>query len=187
MHLSWDENLPPHIDTLFTDWLNDVKLVSEFRTNRYLFGTDDGEFVRPPSRELLEIHIFSDGGLCAYGIVCFIRFPTKDGKYKMRRIFATSRIISPKSPMSVPRRELNGLVLAAIKATALRDELGIPEENVYIHTDSIICMYWLIKPIDKLATYVHNRIKVIKEAGVDHNVFYTTSEENVADLVTKRF
>ena len=184
-YLSWDESLPPHIDALFTDWLKDIELINEFRTNRYLFGKEDGEFVRPPSRDQLELHIFSDGGLLAYGIVVFIRFPSKEGGYKMRRIFATSRIISPKNNMSVPRRELNGLVLAAVKAKALREELEIPEGNVFIHTDSIICMYWLIKPLDKLATYVFNRVKAIKDAGVDHNVFYTASEENVADLVTK--
>ena len=46
-------------------------------------------------------------------------------------------------------------------------------------------MYWIIKPIDKLAVYSHNRIKTIKDSGVHQNVFYTSSEENVADLVTK--
>ena len=46
-------------------------------------------------------------------------------------------------------------------------------------------MYWIIKPIDKLAVYVCNRVKKIKEAGIDQNVFYTSSEDNVADLVTK--
>ena len=135
--------------------------------------------------EQLELHIFSDGELFAYGIVVFIRFLTKNGRYKMRRIFATSKIISPNNKMSVPRRELNGLVLAAIKAKALKEDLGIPEENVFLHTDSLICMYWIIKPIDKLAVYVHNRIKAIKDTGVHQNVFYTSSEENVADLVTK--
>ena len=103
----------------------------------------------------------------------------------MKRIFATSRIVSPNSKMSVPRRELNGLVLAAIKAKEMKEELGVKEENVFIHTDSLICMYWIIKPIDKLAVYVCNRVKKIKEAGIDQNVFYTSSEDNVADLVTK--
>ena len=36
-----------------------------------------------------------------------------------------------------------------------------------------------------MATYAFNRVKAIKDAGVDQNVFYTASEENVADLVTK--
>ena len=103
----------------------------------------------------------------------------------MRRIFATSRIISPNSKMRVPRRELNGLVLAAIKAKALREELGLKEENVFLHTDSLICMYWIIKSIDKLAVYIYNRVKKIKEAGVDQNVFSTSTDDNVADLVTK--
>ena len=122
--------MPPNIDKLFSKWLNDIKLINEFRTNRYLFGKEDGEFIKPPAREQLELHIFSDGGLFAYGTVVFIRFRTKNGRYKMRRIFATSRIISPNNNMSVPRRELNGLVLAATKAKALKDDLGIPEENV---------------------------------------------------------
>ena len=49
----------------------------------------------------------------------------------------------------------------------------------------MICLYWLNKPLEKLAVYVHNRIKSIRDTGFHEQVFFTGSEENVADLVTK--
>ena len=63
---------------------------------------------------------------------------------------------------------MNGLVLAAIKAKELKEALGLKEENIFLHTDSLIFMYWVIKPLDKLAVYVCNRVKGIKEAGVQN-------------------
>ena len=50
--------------------------------------------------------------------------------------------------MSVPRKELNALVLAANIAKSLKDALGILDENVFVHTDSLVCLYWMIKPIE---------------------------------------
>ena len=120
----------------------------------------------------------------AYGIVALLRWKHNDS-YATRRIFATSRIVSPSNEMSVPRKELNGLVLAAKKAVEFREEFHIEPTNVFLHSDSMICLYWLNKPLEKLAVYVHNRIKSIRDTGFHEQVFFTGSEENVADLVTK--
>ena len=78
-----------------------------------------------------------------FGIVIFVRWQETPGKFSMRRIFASSRIVSSSSTMSVPRRELNGIVMAAKKAFEFSETLGISKENVYLHTDSFICLYWL--------------------------------------------
>ena len=105
-------------------------------------------FQKPTPRQELELHAFSDGGGAGFGIVIFIRWEINPGKFCMRRIFASSRIVSSSSTMSVPRRELNGIVMAAKKALEFSETLGISKENVFLHTDSYICLYWLKKVLE---------------------------------------
>ena len=59
----------------------------------------------------------------------------------MKRIFAASRVISSKITLSVPRRELNGIVMAVKKELEIAMELEIPKENIFLHTDSYICLF----------------------------------------------
>ena len=81
-----------------------------------MFGSSGKRFQKPPPIQSLELHAFSDGGGAGFGIVIFVRWEQKPGKFSMRRIFASSRIVSSSSTMSVPRRELNGIVMASKKA-----------------------------------------------------------------------
>ena len=61
----------------------------------------------------------------------FVRWEQTPGKFGMRRILASSRIVSSSSSMSVPRRELNGIVMAAKKALEFSEALGISKENIF--------------------------------------------------------
>ena len=65
----------------------------------------------------------------------------------------------------------------------LSAELGIDEDRVFLHLDSLIAMFWLEKAPGQLTTYVSNRIKKVQEAG--YKVYYTNSNTNPADFLTK--
>ena len=91
--------------------------------------------------------------------------------------------MSPSSNLSVPRRELCSLVLGNKIGQELAEELSISRDKVYLHSDSLIAMYWLQKEPGKLNTYVSNRIQKIREGGF--KVFYTKTDENPADFLTK--
>ena len=71
------------------------------------------------------------------------------------------------------------------KLLELEKALTIPHENIFLHTDSIVCLYWISKEPDQLTVYVKNRVVCVKEANFDHQIYYTPSEENPADLVSK--
>ena len=104
--LSWDEKLPEHLSKELRSWLADLEIVSKYTIKRYIFGEKDNELAPPPPRESLELHIFSDGGGDGYGVVVFIRWKDESGAFKMKRIIAPSRVVSPNSNLSVPCREL---------------------------------------------------------------------------------
>ena len=102
----------------------------------------------------------------------------------MRRIYASSRVVSPTSKLSVPRREVCSLVMGAKIGKELSAELGIDEDRVFLHSDSLIAMFWLEKAPGQLTTYVSNRIKKVQEAGF--KVYHTSSNTNPADFTNKR-
>ena len=81
----------------------------------------------------------------------------------MRRVFTSSKVVSPSSNLSVPRRELCSLVLGNKIGQKLAEELEVERDKVYLHSDSLIAMYWLQKEPRKLNTYVSNRIQKIRE------------------------
>ena len=87
--------------------------------------------------------------------------------------------------MIIPRRELNGILMFVRKLLELKTAFEIPHENIFLHNDSIVCLYWVKKELDQLTVYVKNRVNRIKEARFDNQIYYTNSEDNVADLVSK--
>ena len=106
----------------FRDWLKELKEVVKYKVERYIFGKTKDGFNKPPPRDEIEIHVFCDAGGEAYGSVAFIRWP--DGSiFRMRRLFASSKVVSPSSNLSVPRRELCSLVLGNKIGQELAEEL----------------------------------------------------------------
>ena len=103
--------------------------------------------------------------------------------YAAKLILAASRVAPSKNPLSVPRRELNGLVLGLEKLLALAKELGMRKEQCTLHTDSVVCMYWVEKKSSELTVFVHNRVKKLQEAGI--RILRTDTSENPADLISK--
>ena len=180
--LGWDTPLPPELESEFQEWLNELKLISEYSFERYVFGSTNGKYSNPPDKNSWELHVFVDGGNSGYGISIFWRFQGKKG-YKMVRIFACSRVIGPNSSLSVPRRELCGILLGIKKVVALAKELEIPKNNIFCHTDSLINMYWIKKNPGDLTVYVANRVRQIQDSRIP--IFYVESNNNPSDNVSK--
>ena len=101
----------------------------------------------------------------------------------MMRVFACSRVIGPNSSLSVPRRELCSILLGIRKATALANDLEIPKDNIFCHTDSLINMFWIKKNPGDLTVYVANRVRQIQDYGVP--IFYVDSINNPSDNISK--
>ena len=73
--------------------------------------------------------------------------------------------------------------MAVIKGLEIANMLDIPKENVFLHTDSYICLYWIKKNAGELTVYVSNRAKVIQEAQVE--VFYCEINHNPTENISK--
>ena len=78
----------------FRDWIKDIEIIAKYKVKQYLFGSSEKGFAKPPPRQQLEIHAFSDGGGAGFGIVMFVRWEQHLGKFHTRRIFSGSRVVS---------------------------------------------------------------------------------------------
>ena len=85
--------------------------------------------------------------------------------------------------MSIPKKELNGIVLASEKAHYLAEALGISKEQIYIHTDSLVSIHWIHKNKSSLKLYVSNRVNKIQQSGI--KILFTPGTKNPADLISK--
>ena len=63
----------------------------------------------------------------------------------MKRIYAAFKVVSPKSKLSVPRREVCSLVMGTKIGKELSAELEIDPKRVFLHSDSLIAMFWIEK------------------------------------------
>ena len=118
--------------------MKDIKSVSQFTTNRYIFKNLN----KIPKRENLYLHCFADAGKKAWGISIYLRFYNKPAdKYETHLIYATSRVAPTKTILSTPKKELNSILLASQKIAYIAEALDIPKPNRYIHKDSLVALY----------------------------------------------
>ena len=178
--LSWDEMLPVSFHKDMDDWIEDIKEVSKFAVDRFLFK----DLEETPKSSSLYIDAFADGGEGAFGCSIYIRYHSSDhDRYHSKLIFSSSRVAPSKEKLSIPKKELNGLLLTHEKAMYVSNILGIPPENIRIHSDSLVAIQWIKSPPEKLKVYVANRVKKIQKFCL--KLLYVPGTENPADLLTK--
>jgi len=123
------------------------------------------------------------GGTAIYGGVCL-----PDGTYTCNLLLAKSRLMKH----SVPRNELEAILLMADAALGVANALKERIEDVLYYTDSTVAMCWILNTKKRLRMFVHNRVQSIRQA-IRHihegeetiPLFHIEGTANLADLVTK--
>ena len=98
-------------------------------------------------------------------------------------MYSSTRVAPTKSKLSVPKKELNGVVHGCLNAVDIANALGISKERIFIHTDSLVTLHWISKDKNTLKMYVSNRVHKIQETKL--KVLFTPGTENPADLCSK--
>ncbi|GFW29617.1 reverse transcriptase domain-containing protein [Trichonephila clavipes] len=102
--LSWDDELPPDIHAVWSQWWLELPFLSELKIPRKILDSsgDSSE---------VQIHTFSDASQRAYGAAAFLRVKHKD-RVSVDLVTSKSRV-APLKRLSLPRLELMGALLAA--------------------------------------------------------------------------
>ena len=178
--LGWDDKLPDEIKNRWLKWIAEIKEASKFEVNRYIFKG----LKSIPDLSKLTLHGFCDAGENAWGVAIYIRFFNETTKhFQSHLIYSATRVAPTKIKLSIPRKELNGVVLVCEKLLYIANALGLTSEQIFAHTDSLVSMCWINKNKNNLKQYVSNRVNKIQQSKI--KIFFTPGKLNPADLCSK--
>ena len=146
---------------------------------------------------------FGDGSIVAYAAAVYLRWLVSckhassaacDGDYVSSLLTAKARV-TPLSGLSIPRTEMNSMVLSTrltlTSAKALSKEESLHPVSAITLSDSECSISAVDKSTSSLKPYFHNRVsevkenlKAIGEICDTEEIFHIPRELNIADLAT---
>ncbi|XP_070138651.1 uncharacterized protein [Drosophila bipectinata] len=176
--LDWDDMLPESLAARWQRYLEHLPEVQHIRIPRW-FGCDFSNVIS------LQLHMFSDGSSLAYAACAYLRVLDTAGMIHTHLVAARTRV-TPTKPLTIPRVELSGAVLATKLATWIQQQLHVPQMRVtvYYWSDAMIVLHWIYGDPCRWKTFVANRIGSIQEVSSASQWGHVSMQDNPADCAT---
>lgn len=182
--LSWDDPVP---DAQREFWTTQLKLWPE------LAGIRVPRAVVPPDAlSPLQVRLIcnTDASQNCAGACVYLSFRLNSGGWSSQLLTAKSRLLN----FSVPRNELDAIVLGTELSFAVLVSLNLPVQHVLIASDSLVAICWAANERSRHKTFVFNRVltinryvKWMKERlpGSPVELVHIPGDLNMADILTK--
>ena len=108
-----------------------------------------------------QTHLFTDASNSAMAAVGYIRTEYENEEVTVR-IGMSKTILVPKDSNTMPRAELNAMLLCIPIKNTLRIALRQQEEQIFYYSDSEVALAWLKNTTRSLYEYVYNRVTTIR-------------------------
>ncbi|GIY56295.1 reverse transcriptase [Caerostris darwini] len=154
--LDWDSKLPEDLESKWKKWCAEIEVLGEMKIERCYFSRVVGKL------DSVEVHIFSDASIVAYGAVAYFRYVNFRGEVGTSFVMSKSRI-SPLKKLSLPRLELMGALIAARLWKYLSKVFCGLVDGVFLWTDSEICLCWIKGSAREWKQFVSNRVLEIQD------------------------
>ena len=174
LKIGWDEEVPPDLADLHTQWREQLPLLSQKQLLRCYFRLDT------PS----ELHGFSDASEKAFGAVVYLRSTYHHHPPLVALVTSKTKVASLKPP-TIPRLELCGALLLTNLLVTVGDALGIPKDHMYAWSDSSIVLPWLDGQPRDFKAYVSNRVAAILHELPPQAWRHVPIAANPADCVSR--
>ncbi|XP_043484716.1 uncharacterized protein LOC122512747 [Leptopilina heterotoma] len=175
--IGWDDNLKDREFTVWTKWILDLNGIKQHHIPR---AYSTAKSVERSS----ELHIFSDASDKAYAAVGYLR--TRDGINNVTISFVAGKAkVAPLKPVSIPRMELQGALLASRLGDTIINELNIKIERRIFWTDSRTVLGWIQSDPRKYHSFVAHRLGEIDELTNAEEWNWISGKHNPADCATK--
>ena len=178
----WDTVLPNDLQNHWEARFKQFLQIPNMSINRCVVPVNA---VNPNSIRLICV---SDAAESAGGAALYAGYLLPDGSYSCQLLTAKSKLLNS----SIPRNELEGILLMSELAYLAKKSLGNLVSEVYYFTDSTIALCWCHNVNKKLRMYVFNRVATIRRfmewAVGDIEVlplYHIDGDQNIADLLTK--
>ncbi|XP_063365858.1 uncharacterized protein LOC134654324 [Cydia amplana] len=179
--LNWDQELSQCDSAAWKLWFQDLISTSSLQIPRR-YNLSGLEVVE------CELHVFSDASESAFAAVAYWRFLYVNGDVRLSLICSKVRV-SPIRPVSIPRLELQGALMAARLATSICEAHRLKPMRRVFWCDSMTALGWLRSDARTLKPFVSHRVGEILELTNISEWHWIPSDLNVADDATraKRF
>ena len=140
--------------------------------------------------ENTQVHVFADASTQAYGAVLYLVVPKSPAlpNGRVRILKAKGKIVPvDKHPNedTMPRWELASILIASNIVTFTLDAVPqLKDKQIFIWNDSKAALSWCTQ-VEIKDTYVHNRVKNIRDRCPTATIRYVPSAENPADIMTR--
>ena len=152
--VGWDEKPPSEFLLEWSKWQKELDSLSEFLVPRFYSHVSD-------SPTVIQLHVFGHASEQTFCSVAYFRFRYANGSVKCAFVTAKTRV-APKTPLSIPRPELQAAVLSASLSTVIIMEHDYRIDCTYLSADSSTVFQW----IRGESKYI--RHEKLRHEGVEH-------------------
>ena len=175
-NMNWNSQID---DSDFLNWKNWLELIPKIATLKLERCYQLSGF----QTKSAELHVFCDASQRAYEAVCYWRFYNPNNTFHIAFINSKSKIVGPKSNMTIPRLELQA-ALIAVRLSDLVTKEHFSKRAIF-WTDSRIVLHWINKDPSPYNNFVANRLDEIRKKSRINEWKWVPSKENPADDATR--
>ena len=185
--LGWNDEVP---DSERQFWVDNLKLWPELARLEAPRAVIPVDAATPTQARLI---CNTDASQTCGGACVYLSFKLQSGKWSSQLLTAKSKLMN----FSVPRNELDAILLGLELTFAVIVSLRLPFLHVIIASDSLVAVSWSMNERSRNKTFVFNRvlainryIRWIKEnlpCGSEVELVHVSGLDNAADCLTKGF
>lgn len=180
--LDWKDPVPEHLHDTWIEFFLELEKAKDLTMPRCVIP------LSAPHDWKMRLICLADAGEGAGGAAVYGGIQLPDGTYSCNLLFSKSRLMRN----SVPRNELEAIVLMSDIALIVQKALGDRVGEVLFYTDSRVAQCWVLNTRKKLRMFVHNRVQAARH-GIRQVVnseetlplYHIDGTENLADMITK--
>lgn len=173
--LQWDEELPKDMRDQFWNWVDQLPNLLNVQVPRW-FGTED-------NNDHIELHVFGDASIKAYGAVAYMRCVTNNVTTVH---FVCSRArVAPVKDLTLARKELLAAELATELAVFVKSALKRKDLSTIFWSDSKVALHWINGDLSRWKQYVANRVKKIRNRSSLQEWRHVAGTQNPADMCSR--
>ncbi|KMQ91466.1 transposon polyprotein [Lasius niger] len=173
--LDWDQDLPPPLRTRWLHFIATLPELNHLSLPRWTGASDLSS---------VELHAFSDASERAYAAVVYMRTTKTNGLTRTALLVAKTKV-APTKPVSIPRLELSGALLAARLLHRVAAGLDLEAHRLHAWIDAKVVLAWLRSHPSRWKPFVANRVAAIQELVPAQHWRHVPTSENPADLATR--
>ncbi|XP_057371827.1 uncharacterized protein LOC130692777, partial [Daphnia carinata] len=175
-NIEWDQPIPNEVYYQWKKALDSLSELKHFRISRKILFSSPG---------VINIHVFCDASVEAYGAVVYIRGKSTTNEVSISQLCCKTRVAPSGKEMSLARKELMAALLGAQLSDYIKKTFHSITTIFQFWSDSRITLAWIKGDPQRWKPFVRNRIITINQLTKNSNWAHCPGQDNPADLASR--